>query len=187
MLTLLPAQSEPRAASLDLPDEVASYKAWPPLLKEPHPVSWDLWVRCMPPTAADWEAARKKTGPHTEHVIMVYGNPAAVAGLSSKGKVLPPGAVIAKEKRHLEEERSPDGVAFMVKREAPEFRETGGWEFMYYPASGAKRATHEQCASCHRSAASRDYIFGEYPRQGGWAPQNNQMQRTAPAKSERRR
>lgn len=173
VLSSLPSQSESRAAGLDLPHEVAEYTAWPQLLKEPHPVSWELWIRCMAPTAADWESARRKTGPHTEHVIMVYGNPAAVAGLSRKGKAFPLGAAIAKEKRHLGATGSPDGVAFMVKRDAPEFTDTGGWEFLYYPSTGDKRATHEQCGSCHRSAAARDYVFGEYPRQGGSAPPND--------------
>ncbi len=125
----------------------------------------------MAPTAADWEAARKQTGPHTERLIMVYGNPLAGAVLSSKGKAFASGAIIAKEKLRMEGRTSArDGVAFMVKRRASQFKETGGWEFLYYPAAGDKRVVHQQCASCHRNAASTDYIFGQYPRQGGWAP-----------------
>ena len=104
MVSVLASQSEPREAVLDLPNGVAEYRSWRQLLRKPHPVSWELWIRCMAPTAADWEAAGKKIGPHTEHVIMVYGNPAAMTGLSNQGKALPAGAVIAKEKRRLQHE-----------------------------------------------------------------------------------
>jgi hypothetical protein len=52
----------------------------------------------------------------------------------------------------------------MIKRNPSQFRETGGWEFLYFPRSGDARRTHEACASCHHQAVARDYVLGEYPR-----------------------
>jgi hypothetical protein len=54
----------------------------------------------------------------------------------------------------------PAAVAFMLKRDEPRFRDTGGWEFRFYPPSGDTEATHQACAACHRSAGNGDYVFG---------------------------
>jgi hypothetical protein len=54
----------------------------------------------------------------------------------------------------------------MVKRGGEaQFRQSGGWEFMYFPSAGDARVTHEACAECHRTAATKDYVFGDYPQQ----------------------
>jgi len=52
----------------------------------------------------------------------------------------------------------------MVKQPRSAFPETSGWEFRYYPSSPDARRTHEACASCHRAAAAKDYVFGQYPK-----------------------
>lgn len=150
-----------RNRPLKLPAEFAGYKQWTPLLKSPHQVPTELWLLCRAPTPSELDAAREKNGPHAGRFIRVYGNQSAVAAVSDRErKPLPPGAVIAKEKLS----GSLQGVAFMVKRKASQFPETDGWEFLFYPASGDGRRTHEACASCHQSAASKDYVFGQYPR-----------------------
>jgi hypothetical protein len=148
-------------ADVVLPTEFANYARWRPLLDKPHAVSLKLWMMCMAPTEAQWDAERRRVGPHADRLIMVYGNPAGATAATS-GEPFPPGATIPKEKRRSDK-AAPDGVAFMVKRQDARFRDTGGWEFLYYPTAGDPRATHEQCASCHRQAA-RDYVFGKYPR-----------------------
>ena len=149
-----------RKRPLKLPAEFAEYKQWTPLLKSPHQVPTDLWLLCRPPTPSELDAARQKNGPHGARFIRVYGNqPVAAAVSDRERKPFPPGAVIAKEKLS----GTLQGVAFMVKRKPSQFPETDGWEFLFYPASGDSRRTHDACASCHRGAASRDYIFGQYP------------------------
>jgi hypothetical protein len=126
-------------------------------------VPLDLWIRCVLPTPTDWTQAREKYGPHTEHYIQVYANQIATQTLrQGKGGPFPIGAVIAKEKLM----NSPQGaVAFMIKRGTPQFASTGGWVFAYYPRSGDS-ASIQACATCHRSAAPKDYVFGEYPSSG---------------------
>jgi hypothetical protein len=145
--------------ALSLPDAFANYKEWTQLLKSPYQVPLDLWVRCMAPTPAEWNAARRKCGPHTERYIRVYGNRLAVEAAGATA-LFPVGAVIAKEKLLSSPHGSVAGVAFMVKRASSAFGASGGWEFLYFPASGDASRTHEACASCHRAAASKDYIFG---------------------------
>ena len=73
--------------------------------------------------------------------------------------------MIAKEKLMDSPQGTVAGVAFMIKRGTPQFASTGGWEFAYYPRSGDS-AGIQACATCHRSAASKDYVFGQYPSSG---------------------
>jgi hypothetical protein len=162
-----------------LPRPLHNYRQWTQFLEGPRPVPFELWIRCMAPTPADWKAARETYGPHAERFVQVYGNELAVRALpssaiaargrSTEGRSFPIGTAIAKEKLSREVNATPEGVAFMIKRGTPRFADSGGWEFLYFPNGGPstraqQRATHEGCASCHRAARSRDYVFEAYPR-----------------------
>ena len=153
------------ADRLALPTHLAEYRTWPRLLKEPRPVSEELWVLCRPPTPIEHDEARQKDGPHAEHLVMVYATRDVARGLSTKVESFAPGAIIAKEKVSRSGRALPEGLAFMIKHESPKFKATGGWEFQYYPASGDRRKTHEHCATCHQNSQSRDYVLGAYPLQ----------------------
>jgi hypothetical protein len=121
-------------------------------------------LRCSAPTSDDIADAYKKHGLHTERFIKVYGNALAMTALpQSTRRLLPEGAIIAKEKLLQAEDSLPDGVAFMIKRNDPRFRDSGGWEFLYFPQTGHPADTHRLCAVCHRGASSRDYVFADYP------------------------
>ena len=154
----------PPSERLNLPVEFSKYKEWTPLHTSPYAVPFDLWIRCMAPTQADWARARQKYGPHTEHYIQVYGNQLAIEALGREVRYFPTGAVIAKEKLANSPSGDAEGVAFMIKRGTRQFAKTEGWEFIYYPRSGDSRRTQEHCAGCHQAAASTDYVFGQYPR-----------------------
>jgi hypothetical protein len=143
-------------------DEIAAYRTWTALVKDARPVPAELWRRCVPATAADWDKARSSHGPHTQRFIRVYANPYAVDGLARKPPMNPTGAVIVKEKLLAETDATPDGVALMVKRNDPGFRDTGGWEFLFHPADPDPQQTHQACAACHRAASARDYVMGSY-------------------------
>jgi len=120
----------------------------------------------MAPPPKDWAQAREKYGPHTGHYIQVYGNLVATeALLKGNAAHFPSGAVIAKEKLMDSPQGTVAGVAFMIKRDTSQFANTGGWEFAYYPRSGDSAST-QACAACHLSAASQDYVFGQYPSSG---------------------
>jgi hypothetical protein len=159
-------QSRSVAEQLKLPDDVANYKEWRALLQSPEPVPLELWLRCTTSTPADWAQAREKHGPHADHYIQVYANQIATQTmLQGKPGLFPTGAVIAKEKLTDSPQGTVAGVAFMIKRGTPQFSKNGGWEFAYYPRSGDP-ASIQACATCHRSAESKDYVFGQYPSSG---------------------
>ena len=149
---------------LQLPDQFVNYKRWTQLLTVPFEVPLELWVRCVAPTPTDWSVARKRYGPHTKRFIRIYGNRLAEESLASGANRFRGGSVIVKEKLTGNPHGDAEGAAFMVKRNSPAFASTGGWEFLYYPPAPDKQKTHESCASCHRGAAERDYVFGKYPR-----------------------
>lgn len=162
---LLSSQPLPSGRSkLSLPAEFSNYRKWTALHSSPYAVPLDLYLRCMAPTQADWARARQKYGPHTENFVQVYGNQAAMQAFGPKARHFLIGAVIAKEKLGESPDGDAEGVAFMVKRGTPQFARTGGWEFIYYPQSGDSGRTQEHCAECHQTAASTDYVFGQYPR-----------------------
>lgn len=149
---------------LQLPDELVNYRQWTQLLKVPYEVPLELWERCVAPTPDDWAVAREKYGPHTKRFVRIYGNRLAEESLASGEGKFRAGSVIVKEKLAGEPHGDADGVAFMVKRNSQAFVSTGGWEFLYFPASPDNQSTHQSCATCHRAAAARDYVFGKYPR-----------------------
>lgn len=161
-LAALAAKSAP--GTISLPSELVFYRAWNQLLKEPQPVSMDLWFRCASVTPGDLAEARKERGRHTERYIRVYGNPQASQGLAQgTSAALPYGSILAKEKVPVSPDASADGIGFMIRHAPPEFAKTDGWEFIYAPSSGDPRQTHETCVACHRGAPGGTYIFGSYP------------------------
>jgi hypothetical protein len=147
-----------------LPSDVAKYREWASLQKQPHAVPRDLWARCSDPRPEEWEAARRKFGPHVRLSIWVYANPTA-AGAFAPGatRAVPVGSIIAKEKLAGSADDVVEGVAFMIKHPRAAFPDTDGWEFRYFPSRGDDRGIQAACAACHRAAA-RDYVFGQYPR-----------------------
>ena len=158
-------QSGSVPASLSLPAHLAGYRSWSALVKDPHPVPFSLWLRCMPTTAQDWETARKTSGPHTQRFVRVYGNAAATSWLREhRTDPAPADAIVVKEKLAAATDSDPDGVAFMIKRRESAFQTSGGWEFSYFPAGRDDGKTQEACAACHRNAGSNDYVFGRYDR-----------------------
>lgn len=161
---LWPAQFRSVVNQIKLPADLANYKEWRTLLQSPAPVPLDLWIRCVATTPSDWTQEREKYGPHIEHYIQVYANQIASLRQDNAGLFLT-GAVIAKEKLMDFPHGTVVGVAFMIKRGTPQFASTGGWEFAYYPKSGDS-ASIQACATCHRSVASKDYVFGTYPSSG---------------------
>jgi hypothetical protein len=155
--------ASPEPAPIPLPQQLAPYRTWVPLLKEPQAVPMSLWIRCARVTPADWAEARKEHGPHTERYIRVYGNPTAAKSIAQALASLPYGSIIAKEKLPVSRDARPDGVGFMVRHVPPAFAETNGWEFVYAPSSGNGQETHLACAACHRNAPGNTYVFGSYP------------------------
>jgi len=164
VLVMASAVASPVEVRLGIPDELAGYRGWQRLLKAPRLVPPDLAIRCSTLAPAEVAALLKKHGPHSQRTIQVYGLFGSAQASAWRGP-LPVGTIIAKEKLSFTEPGVADGVAFMVKRGSePRFRQSGGWEFKYFPSAGDARVTHEACLECHRAAATKDYVFGDYPQ-----------------------
>ena len=154
------ADMSARAADVAIPSPLADYRSWKALTSTPQPIPYQLAQLCMAMPLAHLKAPEH--GPHANRWVMVYANPAADAALANASVArFPVGAIIAKEKRIAAGAAHPEGVAFMVKHRAGEFAGSGGWEFLYYPSTGAL-LSYEGCISCHRARGRKDYVFGSY-------------------------
>jgi len=150
------------------PEAIDEYRSWKAITPHQEGVPFDLSVRCVPATKAEFKEASKRHGPHTDRWIMVYANPLAAAALQDKeAKVFPVGSMIAKEKRGplWGKPAEAEEVAFMIKRPKGQFVESGGWEFSFKPRP-RRGATYDHCISCHRTGGSKDYVFGRYGLDG---------------------
>ena len=160
-LLLIASTNAPKGA-LDIPSALAEYLSWTELTPGPRLMPYEMAVACMPATVTP-EQARKSHGPHANLWAAVYANPAALAALKTKNSMdFPAGAVLAKEKRRQREDLTPEGVAFMIKHPKGEFLGSDGWEFVYFPSPG-NHSSYSRCVSCHRSGASKDYVFSSLP------------------------
>jgi hypothetical protein len=156
---LLMASTTAPEGTITIPSALAKYSSWTELTPGPRLMPYELSMLCMPATAARPANARKTHGPHANLWAAVYANPAALATLQAKNSTgFPAGAIIAKEKRRQREDGTPEGVAFMIKHPKGEFARSNGWEFVYFPSPG-NRSSYAHCVSCHRSGASKDYVF----------------------------
>jgi cytochrome P460 len=149
---------------LPLPAELSAYRSWKPLIKTPFEVPYELWIQCVAPSRQDLESARTAHGPHAQRVIQVYANRDAERTAKNKNaSPFPAGSILAKEKltKTTGGDTEFSGVAFMIKRSAGQFPETGGWEFLYFPAGGDSKTLQQSCGGCHKTAP-RDYVFADY-------------------------
>src|SRR3954470_15216452 len=159
---LLIASATAPKNTMSIPSALAEYASWTELTPGPRLMPYELTLLCMPSTVRPADA-RKTHGPHANLWAAVYANPAALATLKAKNSAaFPAGAIIAKEKRRQREDGTSEGVAFMIKHPEGEFVSSGGWEFVYIP-SPANRSSYAHCVSCHRSGASKDYVFSTLP------------------------
>lgn len=147
---------------LGLPEPLADYRSWQALEEAARPVPRALAVLCAPLSKRRFEeiyAAESKTyGLHTGRYIRVFANPVALQSLRHGDRgAFPAGAVVVKEKLVRPDDRAAEAVAFMIKHQAGEFTESGGWEFRYYPMFS--EASYASCVECHRDGGARDYVF----------------------------
>lgn len=161
-LSLVCAMSSAAARhDIGIPSSLADYRSWKKLTPEPRLVPFHLAVACAPPSVRfELEEARKTHGPHANRWMTTYVNSIAAAAFEKDDATeFPVGSILVKEKLVGRMSEKPEGIGVMIKRGA-KFAASGGWEFQFYPA--AKDASSlDHCGACHRSGASRDYVFGD--------------------------
>lgn len=127
------------------------YQQFARLTKAPRMVPGRVMLLCRSPRPEDYEADRKRTGPHTSAMVHVYANPGAAAALAQKANDFPEGAVIVKEK--LGANKQATDIGGMIKRARGYDPANGDWEYFYREASGQFTSGKlANCASCHNAA-----------------------------------
>ena len=161
VLSCLGLSAASRSVPSGLPPQLAGYRAWQ--AGDVHAVSTPLSILCaaLPPKelARRREELQRAHGPHAERYLRVFANAtASAAAREAMAKTFPPGSVVAKEKLADPYAAHPEAVAFMIKHAPGTYPGSGDWEFRYYPE--ARGAEYSGCIECHRTGASRDYVFG---------------------------
>ncbi len=140
-------------------DVARDYKQMEAMTKKPVYVDPVLATMCKTASLKQIEAARKRSGPHTMSLVMIYMNPPAAAAFSRQSAAYPVGAIVVKEKSGTDA-----GVGGMIKRPPGFDAANGDWEYFYFedPAKIAEGRI-ASCIQCHAGAAATDHVFG------GWS------------------
>lgn len=150
----------------DVREVAATYRALLPMTKEPVLVEPALALLCRGATAADLAWARDAAGPHALTTVRIYMNEVAAEAFGASGPRYPVGSIIVKEKGTTMPGLAHDGVGGMIKRAAGYDPANGDWEYVYFETSGdVESGRITSCIACHRRAAERDFVFGEWARE----------------------
>jgi len=149
---------------LDATGEIAGYKNWTKVNKEPQIVWSQLSALCKSPTQAQIDEDAKN--PHNDKFITVYVNDAGKDEMMTKRYPnFPVGTVIVKEKLSTAESKSPELLTVMIKREKNYNPKVGDWEFLTFNGAATEttaRGKLENCQTCHLVEKKTDYISRKY-------------------------
>ena len=146
----------------------AVFATWPKVTEEPIHVSRALSMLCVSkPTAGHMAAILD--APDADHSIVVRVSPDGMAAYR-EGRPLPAGAVVVKEKYDDASASGPlRAYGLMIKRSAGYNSRGGDWEYGYVTLAAETVATRgrlAECAGCHASALTTDYLFRSRPGTG---------------------
>jgi hypothetical protein len=164
VLALLAAsQVASSSQGLRLPERLKGYRAWRTVAAHPFPVSDDLAMLCVAPSAEQKAESARKHGPHDQHQIQVFTNSVVSEAFYSPGaRVMPSGSIVVKEKS-IRGAAAPVALAVMIKGAPGSNPASDDWEFLYVTPQTAIPST-AACVDCHR-AAPADFLFRSYPRE----------------------
>jgi len=143
---------------VDIKKELSSYTHWAKV-SEHSPMDAIAAISCVyisPPSPND---------PHAKFYISVFVND---KGLETMKKDVPGpfpvGSMIVKQK-FREQNKQPELLTMMIKREAGFDPKFGNWEYLVATGDGKSifgRGKLEQCQGCHVSMAKQDYVYRTY-------------------------
>lgn len=152
-----------------------TFTTWPSVTDEPIDVGPGPWTVCSSPPTTEYEREHKAaedaaSGPHANYSITVRVSPNAVEAFRD-GNMLPPGAVVVKEKHASYGSATRYFVAYalMIKHEEGYDAMSGDWEYAYVTMRSKRTATLgrlKKCTQCHSKASDRDYLFRSYLAEG---------------------
>jgi hypothetical protein len=104
--------------------------------------------------------------PHVGKFIVVYVNKKGEKSLlDTERKSFPEGTLIVKEKHPSKENKNPELLTAMVKREAGYDSDHGDWQYVSLNGAATKVTASgklEKCQGCHDRVAEQGYVFGDY-------------------------
>ena len=155
---------------LDATGEIAGYKNWTKVNKEPEIVPSAISMQCVRPTQAQLDADAKN--PHNDKFINVYVNDTGKDEMmTKKAPGFPVGTVIVKEKLTTAESKEPELLTVMIKREKDYNPKVGDWEFLTFNGAGTEttaRGKLENCQTCHLVEKRTDYVSRRYLPYEAW-------------------
>ena len=145
---------------LDATGEIAGFRNWTKINKEPHLVVSKLAILCARPTQAQMDEDAKN--PHKDKFINVYVNDIGKDEMmTKKSPDFPVGTVIVKEKLPTAESKDAELLTVMIKREKDYNPKVGDWEFLTFNGAGTEttaRGKLSNCQTCHLVEKSTDYV-----------------------------
>ncbi len=149
---------------VDATGEIANYKSWTKVNKEPEIVTSKLAAQCARLTEAQTDADAKN--PHNDKFITVYINDIGKDEMmTKKSPQFPLGTVIVKEKLTTAESKEAELLTVMIKREQNYNPAVGDWEFLTFNSAGTEttaRGKLENCQACHLVEKSTDFVSRRY-------------------------
>lgn len=158
------------ASGTDQPDArqlANSYRSLRLMTADPVFVEPALALLCRGATPDDIQRAREAAGPHALTTVRIYMNDAAADTFGQPGLKYPVGSIIVKEKAAtgVASDRGHDGIGGMIKRAPGYDPANSDWEYFYFEnAANIERGKIVSCIACHRGAADRDFVFGDWAR-----------------------
>lgn len=156
-----------------VPISVTGYKQWTRVNAKPHRVASRLALLCRNLSPAERE--QLASDPHNDKFVTVYVNPIARrAMLEQKKPTFPQGSLIVKEKwasvfvkgeDRAADDKTPELLTVMHKREKGFNPKNGDWEYLVYDGNGTQVAAQgklSKCQSCHAQWKSTDYVSRVY-------------------------
>lgn len=145
---------------LDATGEIANFKSWTRVNKNPAVIPSEISALCKRPTQAEMDADAKN--PHNDKFINVYVNDIGKDEmLTKKSPKFPVGTVIVKEKLPNAGSEDAELLTVMIKREKNYNPKVGDWEFLTFNGAGTEttaRGKLESCQTCHLVEKSTDYV-----------------------------
>jgi len=119
------------------------------------------------PTETKTAAIKPIVEPTSHGVFLgvVYANDLARGEINKENPQFPVGSIIVREKFRFDENRPPELVIAMVKREKDFSPKTGDWEFFVFDGKEfdlEQRETVGSCSACHAQAEKTDWVFRDY-------------------------
>jgi Cytochrome P460 len=92
----------------------------------------------------------------------VFANDNALEIIRNKGKLFPEGSILVREKLKSSDDKEPEMLAVMIKREAGFNLDGGDWEFLLVDGAKTKVKLQQkkgECLDCHRSQQGNDFVY----------------------------